>query len=142
MPYYRSDQARIDVTVTGAANLDKLPWDMMEGGDPVAEEVQVFPGGMQPHVSVGGLAKWSPVVVERAWSEVLAIAYAELANGVGQAPATVAYTLLGSGKLPVGPSWTYVGVLIGAERPKYKATESVEAFLKLTVAINGAVAGS
>src|SRR5215472_12901841 len=141
MPYFRSDQAAIHVNVAGVA-LDKEPWDMLEGGDPVAEEVNIFPGGMAPQVALGGLPKWGPLTVERAWSEALGNVFKELIGGVGNAPAEVSYVQFNTSKQPVpgaGHTYTYTGVLLSVQRPKYKATESVEAFLKITVAVNGAV---
>lgn len=140
--YYKSNSAEIHVQsqATGIQlPFDLESWDMMEGGDPVAEAVEIFPGGEAPQVALGGLAKWSPLVIERAWSESLAGIYAKLANNVGNAPITASYIQRFQNK-PTGKSFTYTGVLVGAERPKYKATESVEAWLKLTVSINGFVA--
>jgi hypothetical protein len=135
--YYRSNQAEVHVELTGIG-LDKESWDMMEGGDPVAEETVVFPGGEAPQVALGGLAKWSPITVERAWSEALAGLYKQIANSVGSTPMTVSYIQRFNGK-PTGVVDTYTGVLTSAERPKYKATESVDAFLKLTMGVNGSV---
>lgn len=139
--YYRSNQAEIHVAnVSGGIALpwDTESWDMMEGGDPVAEQVEIYPGGESPQVALGGLSKWSPVVVERAWAESLANLYKAAANNVGQAPITVAY-IQRFGNKPTGLVFTYTGVLVGAERPKYQSKESVEAYLKITVSINGLV---
>ncbi len=140
MPYLRSDQALIHVS-SPTAKFDKENWDMLEGGDPVAEETVVFPGGMQPQVALGGLPKWSPLTVERTWSETLASVYKELANGTGNILITVTYAPLGVNKqeLPSGEKFTYEGVLTSCERPKYKASESTDAYLKITVGINGQV---
>lgn len=138
MPYLRSDQAEIHVEVTGVA-LDKESWDMMEGGDPVAEETVVFPGGMNPQVALGGLPKWSPVTVERTWSESLGADYKTLANAAGSAPCTVSYIMLNANKIPTGQVYTYTGVLASCERPKYKSSESTDAYLKLTIGVNGQV---
>jgi hypothetical protein len=136
--YYRTDMAEIHVELTGIP-LDKESWDMMEGGDPVAPETPHFPGGMQPQVELGGLPKWTPIVVERGWAESLALVYKTIANTAGSTPATVSYIQLGANKQPTGVIDTYTGVLLAAERPKYKATESTEAFLKLTIGVNGQV---
>lgn len=136
--YYRSDEAEIHVEFTGVAT-DKLSWDMMEGGDPVAEETVVFPGGQEPQVALGGLAKWSPLTIERTWSEGLAGIYKALANGVGSIPVTASYIQHGVNKVPTGTVYTYTGVLTSAERPKYKSTESTDAYLKITVGVNGQV---
>lgn len=135
--YYRSNQAEIHVASPVIA-FDLESWDMMEGGDPVAEETVVFPGGEAPQVALGGLPKWTPLTIERAWSETLAALYKAIANSAGTAPVTVSYIQRGAGK-PTGTVYTYEGVLTSAERPKYKATESVEAFLKITVGVNGQV---
>lgn len=136
--YYRSDMVEIHVEITGIA-LDKESWDMMEGGDPVAEEVNIFPGGQAPQVALGGLPKWSAITVERAWSEGLAAVYKQIANTVGSAPMSVSYIQRGANKLPTGVVDTYTGVLTSAERPKYSSKESTEAFLKLTMGVNGSV---
>jgi hypothetical protein len=135
--YYRSDQAEIHVILTGIG-LDKESWDMMEGGDPVAEEVVVFPGGQAPQVALGGLPKWSPITVERSWCEALALIYKQIANNAGAAPMEVSYIQRFGGK-PTGTIDTYSGVLMSAERPKYSAKESTDAFLKLTMSVNGSV---
>ncbi len=136
--FYRSDQWAIHVEVSGVS-LDKESWDMLEGGDPVAEETTVFPGGMQPQVALGGIPKWTPLTVERAWSEALGAVYKSLAGASGNGVATVSAVQLNNAKQPTGQVYTYTGVLTSCERPKYKATESVEALLKITVGINGAV---
>jgi hypothetical protein len=136
--YIRSDQAEIHVSPSVIA-LDKESWDMMEGGDPVATETPIFPGGMEPQVELGGLPKWTPLTIERAWSETLAGVYKALANAAGSEPITASYIILGVNKIPTGQVYTYTGVLLSCERPKYKASESVEAMLKITVGINGQV---
>ncbi len=136
--YYRSDQAAIHVEISGVV-LDQESWSMMEGGDPVSEEAVIFPGGMQPQIALGGLPKWSPVTVEREWSEALGGDYKALANSVGSALVTVSYIQLGVNKQETGQKYTYRGVLTSAERPKYKSTESTDAYLKITVGINGQV---
>ena len=136
--YYRSDTVDIHVQITGIA-LDLESWDMMEGGDPVSESTLHYPGGMAPQVALGGLPKWSQIVVERAWGETLATVYKQIANSVGGAPMTVSYIQLGLNRIPTGVVDTYTGVLAGAERPKYKSSESVDAFLKLMMDVNGQV---
>lgn len=138
MPYLTSNQAEIHVE-SPVVPFDKESWDMLEGADPVGEMVEIFPGGMENQVAVGGLAKWSPGTMERAWSESLALIYKQLANGVGSIPITFSYILLGVNKIPTGQVFTYTGVLASCERPKYKASESTEAMLKITVSINGSV---
>lgn len=141
MPYLRSDQAEIHVESPAVA-FDKDSWDMLEGADPVAEATEIFPGGMANQVALGGLAKWSPGTIERAWSESLALLYKQLANGVGSIPITFSYILLGANKIPLpgAAPFTYNGVLASCERPKYEAKASAEAMLKITVSINGQVA--
>ncbi len=136
--YFRSDTAEVHVE-SPVVGFDKESWSMMEGGDPVAEEAVIFPGGMEPQVALGGLPKWSPITVEREWSESLSLLYKQLANGAGSIPITVSYIQLGVNKIPTGVVDTYTGVLTSAERPKYKSTESTDAYLKLTVGINGQV---
>ncbi len=138
MPYFRSDQAAIHVEVTGVA-LDKEAWDMMEGGDPVAESTIHFPGGMEPQVPLGGLPKWSQLTVERAWSESLGAIYKTLVAGVGNAPGHVSYVQFNNAKQPQGQVYTYNCVLMSAERPKYKSDESTKAFLKCTFDVEGRV---
>ena len=136
--YYKSNQALIHVSVTGVS-LDKESWDMLEGSDPVADSNPAFPGGMADQVELGGLPKWSTGTVERLWSETLAAAYKELTGAAGSAPIEVSYVQLGANKAGTGTVFTYTGVLLGVERPKYKANESTEAYLKLTFGPNGKV---
>src|ERR1035438_6573812 len=115
--YYRTDEAEIHVESTVIA-FDKESWGMMEGGDPTAEEVTIFPGGQQPQIALGGLPKWSLLTVEREWSEALINIYKTLVGTVGSAPITVSYIQRHAGK-PTGEVLTYTGVLTSAERPKY-----------------------
>lgn len=136
--YYRSDQAEIHVVLTGVP-LDTESWDAMEGGDPVADEVNHFPGGQKGQVALGGLPKWTPLTIERGWSEALAAVYKQLANGAGSIPGTFSYIQRGPGNQPTGVVDTYTGVLQSVERPKYKANESTEAFLKITCSVDGLV---
>jgi hypothetical protein len=69
----------------------------------------------------------------------MALLYKTLANNSGSAPITVSYVQRGPNKAPTGVVDTYTGVLLSAERPKYKAGESTDAFVKITVGINGQV---
>ncbi len=135
--YYRSNQFEVTVTSTALA-LPTESWDMMEGADPVAASTPHFPGGEFPQVELGGLPKWTEGTVERAWSESLANVYKALANACGSLPIAVAVIQRGGGK-PTGVVFSYTGVLLSAERPKFKANESVEAFLKITVGVDGSV---
>lgn len=138
--YFRTDQTLIHVGITGVTLSNEIVWEMMEGGDPVAEETVVFPGGMGDQVALGGLPKWSPLVIEGLWSETFMARYRELTEAVGSATTEAHFIQLGANKVPIpGGTISYTGVLTGAERPKYKSSESTDAYLKLTMGVNGKV---
>ena len=136
--FYRSDQASINVTVGGIA-LDTASWDSMEGGEPVAESVDVYPGGMAPQVALGGLPKWSQLTITRLWSDVLIGQFKALSSVAGFAPVTASYVVLEPNKTPSGTTITYTGVLTSVMRPGYKASESKDAYLQITCSVNGQV---
>ena len=81
--YIRTDQAQINVEVPGVA-FDKESWDVLEGGDNVAEEASVFPGGMKPLVQLGGFPKRSAITVMRPWADTLVPLYKALDAAVGR----------------------------------------------------------
>lgn len=135
---YRSDQKSIGFTVSGIT-LDGVSWDSMEGGDPVAESVDVYPGGMAPQVALGGLPKWSEITIERLWSDVLVAQFKALTGVAGFAPITASDIILGANKVPTGVTITYTGVLTSVMRPGYKASESKDAYLQVKCSVNGQV---
>lgn len=137
--YFRTDQARIQVNVTGVP-LDNVSWDVMQGGDNVAPSTNYPPGGMQPSVELGGIPKRNPLTVERIWSDTLISAYKALDAGAGKLPVTASYTVLDHNGTPVaGSTITYTGVLLEAARPDYDSSSSGEAKLKLTIGLNGPI---
>ena len=136
--FYRSDQAAVNINVQGVP-LDTASWDSMEGADPVAESVDVYPGGMAPQVALGGLPKWSPLTITRLWSDVLIAQFKGLTGVVGFGPVTASYVVLEPNHTPSGQNITYTGVLTSCMRPGYKASESKDAYLQITVAINGII---
>lgn len=136
---YRSDQARIQVSVAGV-QLDNLSWDKMDGGDNVAPSTSHLPGGMQPQVELGGFPRRSTMTVERAWSDMLIGAYKQLDNGSGRLRATVTYTVLDANANPVPSSTlTYTGVLLETRRPGYDSSSNSAAMLQLTIGLDGPI---
>jgi hypothetical protein len=137
--YFRTDQARIQVSIAGVS-LDNVSWDKMEGGDNVAPSTNYPPGGMQPSVELGGVPKRNPVTVERIWSDTLIAAYKAMDNGAGKLPVTASYTVLDRNGNPVpGSTISYTGVLLETARPNYDSSSSSEAMLKITVGLNGPI---
>ena len=139
--FYRSDQARIDVRVSGIT-IDTESWDVLEGGDRTAEDLTIFPGGMKPQVPLGGIAKRAPVKVQRAWSSVLIPAFKALDEAAGSTEAEATYTVLeanGSKAEIAGNPITYKGVLLKVERPNYKAGTSEVPFLTVDLGLNGTI---
>lgn len=135
--YYRTDQAAIHVKLS-AITIDDESWDVLDGGDNVAQNKIVHPGGMQPMVSLGGVPIRSEITVERAWSDVLIAAYKALDAAAGGEPIEVGYIQLNGPGRPQGTIFGYTGVLLSASRPNYKAGESnQDAMLKLTIGPNG-----
>lgn len=135
----RSDQALILVKVEGVS-IDKLPWSMFEGAEGNVEGDPVLPGGMSPQVAVGGVPKLSDITVERDWSDALAAVYKKLMAARGSAVAEVSWAILKRNKVPTGDVFSYSGVLIGVNRPNYKAGSSDGAMLKLVIQTNGEIA--
>lgn len=133
--YYRTDNARIQVSVTGIV-LDSVSWDMMDGGEIVAETTNYNPGGMEPAVELGGLSKRSDMTVERIWSDALIAVYKQLDNACGETAGSIGYTVLAKGVTVPGSAVTYTGVLKGVARPGYNSSSSAEAKLVLTFGLN------
>jgi len=137
---YRSDQARIQVQVAGV-QLDNVSWDKLDGGDNVAPSTQHLPGGMQPAIEMGGIARRNQMTVERAWSDLLIGAYRALDNGSGRLRTTVTYTVLDANANPVaGSTLTYTGVVLETRRPGYDSSSSSPAMLVLTIGLDGPIA--
>jgi len=137
--YYRSDQGRIQVSVTGVP-LDNVSWDVMQGGDNVAPSTNYLPGGMQPPVELGGMPRRNPMTVERLWSDALIQVYKQLDSGAGRLATTASYTVLDASGNPVpGSTITYTGVLLEAARPDYDSSSNSEAKLRLTIGLNGPI---
>lgn len=139
MKYYRSDQAAVHVKFA-AVTIDDESWDVLDGGDNVAPNKIIHPGGMAPMISLGGIPVRSDITVERAWSDVLFGAYKTLDGVAGGEPVEVGYVILDSPGKPQGTVFTYTGVLLSTTRPGYKAGESSDAMLKITIGPNGPIA--
>lgn len=136
---FRSDQIALHVTVAGVP-LDSEVWDMLEGGEITNEEVIVYPGAMQEQIALGGVAKRSPIMVERLWSETMIASYKALERAcVVAAAVTVSYALLEPDQAASDLVFTYTGVAAGLTRPNYKSGTSEEARLQLKVSPNGAM---
>lgn len=134
--YFRSDTARIQVTVAGIT-MPADSWSKMDGGDNVAETSQLLPGGMAPAVALGGLAKRSDLTAERPWSDALVAIYKQLDQAAGSAEVSATYTVLGGDKKPIaGSSVTYTGILKSVARPGYDASQSQDAMLQIAVELN------
>lgn len=139
MRYYRSDQAAIHVKFA-AVTIDDESWDMLDGGDNIAPNKVIHPGGMQPMVSLGGVPIRSEITVERNWSDVLFPVFKELDAGAGNEPVEVGYVVLNGPGRAQGTIFAYSGVLLGVSRPNYKGGESPDAMLKLTIGPHGPIA--
>ncbi len=136
MRYYRSDQAAVHVKFAAIA-VDDESWNVLDGGDNVAPNKVIHPGGMQPPVSLGGVPIRSEITVERDWSDALFQLYKELDAVAGNEPVEVGYVVLNSPGRPQGTIFGYSGVLLSASRPNYKAGESADALLKITIGPHG-----
>lgn len=138
MRFYRSDQAEIHVTFGGIV-IDDESWSVLDGFNKSAENKLVFPGGMVDGVSLGGQAKRGEGTVERPWSDVIFPVYKSLDAVIGFETVEVQYVELESPGKPQGTIFTYDGVLLSADRPGYKAGESEDAMLKITIGAQGAM---
>lgn len=120
--------------------IDHEPWAMLEGGDPVSESVQAFPGGSRPVSELGGFAKPSPLTVARPWSDLLIVAYKTVFPKVGSLEGKVSYQLTNANKEPIGPVISYTGIVTSSTRPNYQAGKSEEAKWSLILGLNGEIA--
>lgn len=137
--YYRSDQALVTVSCVQVA-LDKKAWDLFEGGDQTVQGLKVWPGGMKPMVSLGGVAERQDIKVARKWGPYTASIKKALDNVCGDADIQVSITPYESNeKAGPGGTETYTGKLTGVERAKYKSGPSEEVMLTLTITPNGPV---
>lgn len=135
MRYYRSDEASIHV-VFAALTIDDESWGVLDGFDLVAANKTIFPGGSQPQVSLGGVPKRSDGTVERDWSDTLFPVFTKLEAAINTL-VTVSYVIDEAPGKPQGTVFTYTGPLLSVSRPGYKAGESNDAMLKITVGANG-----
>lgn len=140
IPNYRSDQARIQVSV-GGIPIDNVPWDSFSGGDNVATDVNYNPAGGQS-INMGGIARRSDITVDRIWSDTLINAYGLLDQGVGVVPVSVSVTTTDANYQATGRTTTYTGILKGATRPAYDSSTSTEARLQLVIGVNGSITHS
>lgn len=139
MKYYRSDQAEIHATFEDFT-VDDESWDVLDGGDNVAPNHIVHPGGMADMVSTGGVPIRSEITLERNWSDVMINAYKFFdANAGNLVVPAISYVVLNGPGKPQGVVFTWSGILLSASRPGYKAGESNDAMLKLTIGPQGAM---
>jgi hypothetical protein len=95
---------------------------------------------MLPAVELGGLPKRSNLMVERAWTDALILAYKALDNGAGKLNGTIIYTVLDKNRVPIdGSTMTYTGVLLECKRPGYDSQSANVAMLQLTFGLNASL---
>lgn len=139
MAYYRSDQALINVSVSGTNLNAKEAWDVFEGGEKKSAGLKIFPGGMAEQEELGGTPERETIKVQRKWADPLIAVFKELDAAVGSGEATVSVTTLNSSGKPIEDTVTYTGVLLEVARPKYKAGPATESLLEVTIGPNGAI---
>ena len=138
MPKLREDQAVVHAAVTGVntpASLALEGWSSLDGGDPEANNVKVFPGNMLPQQDLGGVVTWSDITITRPYSDVVHPYYGQWANVTGRASMWVSYTPKDANGNPTGGTITYQGVLKAVRRPGYNAQNTGNAAM-LTIVMS------
>jgi hypothetical protein len=141
MPFLRSDQALILVSVAGVNLPNSVSWQSFTGGDVEASSKQATPGGVMPSVSLGGVPKRTQITV----THVYGASYSgrdthsvdhyvyDLDNVCGFALMTVSTTPLDDDTNPCGDTMTYTGTLIKVQRPAWDVESATVAKLSLVL---------
>lgn len=130
----RADQFLITVSVDGE---DLGIFDKLTGGEVESEETKYRPGGMQPHVSLGGAKTVANVVVSRMLltTDNLHALYAKC----GRAGMVVSRSLMDDNGNAFGRPLVYSGKLQRVAPPEVDSEGSDAALLELECAPSGSV---
>ena len=139
MPKFREDQAVVHAAVSGVntpASLMLEGWSSLDGGDPEANNVKVFPGNMLNQEDLGGVTTWTDLTIGRPYSDIVHPYYGQWANVNGRAAMWVSYTPKDANGNPAGGTYTYQGKLKAVRRPGYNAQNTGNAaFLVLVMSV-------
>lgn len=135
MPLFREDEALITATVANISFPPFFVWSSLEGGDAESNDTKVWPGGMQPQVSLGGPRTRTDATIKTPYSPALHALLVPLENVAGNAAMSVSYTPLDASGNPAAnsPTVTLHGILKTVTRPNYEASAQAAAMLSLVM---------
>ncbi len=134
----REDQYSVTVSIDGT---DLGVFDKLTGGEVDSEETKFRPGGMQPHVSLGGYKTVNNVTVSRLYDlsrDHLKVPF--LLDRVGKGTATISKQPLDTNGNPFGPPIVYTGKLKQVTLPDHDSESSDAAMIELEFSPSGTVA--
>lgn len=133
----RLDQYSVSVSVNG---LNLGVFDKMTGGNIDSEELKYKPGGMAPHVSLGGSVNVSNVMVSRLYDLARDHTRIPLLKGlVGKGSVTVRKQPLDINGAAYGKPIVYTGILKALNPPEPDSESNAAALLELEVSTVGLV---
>lgn len=134
----REDQYSINVVVDGE---DFGIWDKLSGGSIDSEELKYKPGGMAPHVALGGSRNVENVTVSKLYTlGDMHPRIKTLLNKAGKGQVTITKQPLDVDKNPSGAPIVYTGTLKQVSPPDADSESNDAALVELEVSSNGTVA--
>lgn len=120
MPFIRSNQAAISVTLDDVPFNDGLSWASADGAGLTANSSKTRPGAMGDEVALGGLASRDDITVQTQLSDVILGWHPTFESRVGVGRVTVGIAFLDANKVPKtgpGSTFTVAGILDAAKLP-------------------------
>lgn len=115
-------------------------WTTKSGGQVEAEDTKFKPGGMQPEISLGGVASVENVTISKLYDATMRSKFHTLAALVGKATMSVAYQPLDADGNPSGRAIVYSGRLIRVTPPDSDASSNDAAMIEVEMSSAGSIA--
>ena len=133
----RQDQFNVTVKV---ADRQLGTFSKMSGGEADSEETKFKPGGMAPHLSLGGSREIGNVTVSRLEDTATLANMKWLIGQVGKAACTVTKQPLDKDGNAYGDPLVYTGVLKTVKPAEHDASSSDASELELEISVSGTIA--
>lgn len=129
----RENQSKITVSLEGVGQIPGS-WADRTGGKRTSENTEVWPGGMEPKINLGGRQDLEPVELVRPFLLARDRAYvAPIDNAAGNKKATVSEQLLDPDKNAFGAPFVWVGTLTEADFGDAQASSTDGRMITLTI---------
>lgn len=133
----REDQYMITVKVDGE---DFGVWDKLAGGSIDSEELKYKPGGMQPHVSLGGSRTVENITVSKLYDLTAVHSKIKtLLNKAGKGQVTITKQPLDVNGTPFGLPLVYTGTLKQVTPPDADSESNDAALVEIEVSSSGTI---